>query len=186
MVLYSILVFAHVAANIIGVGGATMSDALFFRSIKDKKISEDEYALLKQAGMVIWAALGVLVLSGILLVLREHFILGGSERLSKGFFHMKMFLVLAIAINGVVFHKKVLPFMKANTGVDMRKKLFVKHYWLFTSTGTISILSWWSIVLLVFTQPQMDFLSLLIAYTVVLLIGVLVAYALFTHALKQK
>ena len=178
-----LLLVVHLVGTIIAVGGATMSDALFFRSIKNRRISLDEYNLLHEAGKVIWGGLALAIISGAGMVLLEYLAAGSVARLGLGFFQLKVLLVGVVIVNGVVFHTRVLPFVKKHLQKDMRERLFVKKYWLFALTGSISIVSWWSIVLLALIKPALSFAYLLNVYLVAVVFAALFSYLIFAHQL---
>ena len=179
----ALLVIVHVIGTIIAVGGATMSDALFFRSIKNRSISRDEYDLLHEAGKVIWGGLALAIISGLGLVVLEYLSAGRVARLGLGFFQLKVLLVGIIIVNGVVFHTRVLPFVKKHLATDMRERKFVNKYWLFALTGSISIVSWWSVVLLALINPALSFWYLLNLYLVAVVFAALLAFLVFAHQL---
>jgi hypothetical protein len=60
-----ILYIIHILGVTFGLGGATTSDLLFFRALRNKKIDASEFALLKTASLVVWAGLILLILSGL-------------------------------------------------------------------------------------------------------------------------
>lgn len=179
----ALLVLAHLAGTIIAVGGATVSDALFFRTIKNRRVSRDEFKLLNEAGKVIWSGLALAVFSGLALIIMEWVHTGGVARLGLGFFQLKVLLVGVVAINGIIFHTRVLPFLEKHLREDMRERQFVQKYWLFALTGAISIISWWSIVILAIVNPPLPFLYLLNVYLVAVVFASLVAFLLFSHQL---
>ena len=160
-----------------------MSDALFFRSIKNRRISSDEYDLLHEAGKVIWGGLALAVVSGIGLVVLEYLAASRVARLGLGFFQLKVLLVAVIIVNGVVFHTRVLPFVKKHIDTDMRERAFVQKYWLFALTGSISIVSWWGVVLLALINPQLPFAYLLNMYLVAVVFAALLSFVIFAHQL---
>lgn len=182
MNVYGLLVFAHVAGTIISVGGATMSDALFFKSVRNRKISKDEFKLLHEAGKVIWGGLALVVLAGLGLIGYQH--MQGSVTLYyQAYFQMKMLLIGVVIVNGLVFHMKVLPLLKAHLGEDLREKALSQYFWLFSLTGAISIVSWWSIVVLAVLNPDLPLLLMLNLYAVLVVFGSLFGYLMMTHVI---
>lgn len=180
--MYSLLLFAHVAGTIISVGGATMSDALFFKSIKNRKISKDEFKLLHEAGKVIWGGLTLTILAGLGLLGYQH--MQGSVALYyQAYFQMKMILIGIVIINGLVFHLKVLPLLKAHLGEDLREKALSQYFWLFSLTGAISIVSWWSVVVLAVLNPNLPLLLMLNFYALLVVFGGLFGYLMMTHVI---
>jgi uncharacterized membrane protein len=64
----TIYLIAHVFGAILGAGGAFMSDAMFFSSIRDGFFDQYEFRFMKLGGKMVWAGIFILVISGILLV----------------------------------------------------------------------------------------------------------------------
>lgn len=177
------LVTLHVIGAIIAVGGATMNDALFFRMIKNHRIILTEYLLLHHAGKIIWGGLALSVLSGLALVYVELATAGRIARLELGFFQLKTLLVGVIIINGIVFHTRVLPFIRKHLGENMQAKVFVEKYWLFALTGSISIVSWWGVILLALINPTLPFAYLLTLYLAAVCFACVLSFMLFTNQL---
>ncbi|MFT4250689.1 MAG: hypothetical protein ACMXYD_04985 [Candidatus Woesearchaeota archaeon] len=180
------LVVLHVIGAIIAVGGATMNDALFFRMIKNRRIILTEYLLLHQAGKIIWGGLALAVLAGLALLHVELAVAGRIARLGLPFFQMKLLLVAVIIINGVVFHTRVLPFIRQHLGENMQTRVFVEKYWLFALTGSISMVSWWGVILLALINPQLPFLYLLTLYLAAITFASVLSFLLFTQQLFTK
>ena len=61
---YELALVFHLLGVAFGLGGATVSDVLFLKSLKDEIISRTEKRLLDGASLVIWVGVGILVLSG--------------------------------------------------------------------------------------------------------------------------
>lgn len=181
MDVFSLTLLAHLIGVIVGVGGATMSDALFFKTIRNRHVSKDEYKLLKEAGKVIWTGYGLTILSGIGLLLNQYFSTGSITYWDSAYFQGKLVLAGVIAGNGVLFHGKILPFMKKHLEEDMREKEFCEKFWLFSLTGSISIVSWWTTVILAVLSPSFSLLYILSLYLLVLASGALFAYLMISH-----
>lgn len=185
MDVFSFILLAHLIGAIISVGGATMSDALFFKSVRNRNISRDEYKLLHEAGKVIWAGFSLAVLSGIGLLVYQYVMSGEITYWGNAFFQAKLVIVLAILVNGAVFHMKVLPLMKDHLGEDMREEELSQYFWLFALTGAISIVSWWSVVILAALRPDLPVLLMLNFWAVVIAFGALFGYLMLTHVIFE-
>lgn len=99
-----ILLLLHGLAVIFGFGGAVVTDALFFKFLKDSRISEEEAGVLHHVSQVIWFALAVIVLTGLGLVLSDWMRLVSSPK-----FLAKITIVAIIIINGTTLHFLVKP-----------------------------------------------------------------------------
>jgi uncharacterized membrane protein len=99
-----ILLVIHGMSVVAGFGGAIVTDMLFFRFLKDLRISTAESAIMSHVSQLIWAAIAGIVLSGIGLVITAWpFIL----LLPK--FQAKMLIVAIIITNGALLHFIIRP-----------------------------------------------------------------------------
>jgi hypothetical protein len=142
----SFLILGHIVGTAIGVGGATVTDMLFFRSIRDGKISHDEYLTLKLLSKIIMTGFIILVLSGLgffaLLYLNTGSLAGMPDRMSA-----KLYVVAIIFLNSRVLAYKVLPLIKRSIGKEIQP-ILEKNSFLVLTSGGLSIISWYSTVLL--------------------------------------
>lgn len=181
MELFSLLLLAHVIGIIVGVGGATVSDGLFFKTIKNRKISSDEYKLLNEAGKIIWSGFAIAILSGLGLLLYQYTTSGDITYWENAYFQAKLAIVSLILLNGIVFHSKVLPFMSNHLNENMKEEEFTNKFWLFSITGAISIVSWWSVVVLGLLAPEIPLSIILNIYALLIAFGALFGYLMMSH-----
>ncbi len=132
----SVALLAHTAGFILGVGAATITDILFFKFLKDRRISSEEKGTLDTLTNIIWAALTILVLSGAALYL------GNIEELnSSAKFLLKTIVVGVILVNGFLLNLKVAPYMtqlsfdRAPEPTRLRRLAF--------ALGGVSVTSWY-------------------------------------------
>lgn len=98
------LLVLHGLAAATGVGAATVTDVLFFKFLRDLRISEEEAGILKSVSQVIWLALAALVITGFALWLPE------AERLNQSAkFLVKMIAVAVIIVNGSLLNLWIAP-----------------------------------------------------------------------------
>ena len=155
---------AHILGTILGLGGATIADILFFRFLKDYKITAKECDVLHLLKGIILGALGLIILSGIGLYLTD------IQRYSaSGPFLAKMLIVGIITINGIALHVIVAPhFLR----LDLKRYHARYQHWrrLAFALGGISVCSWYCaffIAMLKTILPQ-DFTLLFGGYLVLL------------------
>ncbi|MDP3727701.1 MAG: vitamin K epoxide reductase family protein [bacterium] len=98
-----ILIF-HGLAAAVGVGAATVTDVLFFKFLKDLRISAEESSILASVSQVIWLALAVLIMTGLALWLPDAERLGESSK-----FLVKMIVVGVIIVNGLFLNLGIAP-----------------------------------------------------------------------------
>ncbi len=127
----------HNLGFILGLGGATITDVFFFKFLKDYKISDEEKGIMDMLSNVIWAGLGILVVSGIMLYLPEQARLSVSPK-----FLLKVIVVAVIILNGVLLNLRVAPRMR-NFSFD--ESLPARGFRrLAFALGAISITSWYT------------------------------------------
>ncbi len=171
----------HIIGVALGVGGATVSDLLFFRALADKKISRDELNLLHTLSYVLWAGLAILFLSGIGFITAQVVATGTSTYLVSAWFWAKMTIVFLLFCNALAMHNFIFPFMQAQVGERLDHAVIKPKTWLFATTGVVSILSWYSAMVLGVTRGlDLPYLYIINLYLVLLVFGILVAYVLFS------
>ena len=182
-----LLTLFHIIGVAIGVGGATVSDVLFFRSLADRKISKDELNLLHTLGLMLWVGLFILVASGLGFLGLQYANTGAVHYLNDTWFQAKMTIIAVLSTNAVVMHWYIFPFMKSHIGKTLDYATMRPKIALFATTGVVSITSWYTALVLGVTRG-LDFTYGLIfnLYLVILTIGVLVAYTLLAAAIFQK
>lgn len=128
----------HLFGVALGAGGAFMTDSVLLTAVKDHKLTKDEYAIIKKAGMVVMLGLALLILSGIGLYMQDP-----AYYMSSSKFISKMIIVLILSVNGIVLHKAVLPYLKKNLGVHLlHDKEFSLYIPLLIFLGAVSFTSW--------------------------------------------
>lgn len=144
--LHTLFLVIHLFGVAFGAGGAFMSDLAFFRSIKDKKISQAEFGFLKMTSQATWFGLVLLLISG-----AGMFAMSPEVLSSSGKFLVKMTIVAILLINGVLFQYVHIPFIGKHIGKvlskvskpnDMRKTPIL------IMSGVVSVTSWASALIL--------------------------------------
>ncbi len=143
------IVLLHGIAAAVGVGAATITDVLFFKFLKDLRISEEEADILKSVSQVVWLALGILVVTGLALWLPAAEELNQSAK-----FLVKMLVVAVIIGNGLFLNLWIAPRLiyisfrarpPAHGGIPGE----LRHIRRFAfALGAVSITSWYSAFIL--------------------------------------
>lgn len=166
---YTIL---HIFGAVIGAGGAFVSDAMFFSTVRDRVISKPELRFLKIGSNFVWAGLALLVISGLLL-----FSTDPAGYLQSDKFLIKMFVVLVIFLNGIIFHAVHLPRMyrhadhhyPSSDEFERKKKFLV-------ASGAISMSSWtFALILGGLRSIPIDFTTALVGYLIIEVVVIAVA-----------
>lgn len=177
------ITLGHIIGATLGVGGATASDLLFFRALKDKKISGDEYGLLKTLSVLLWSALFLLLVSGLaFFALQYHET--GSIVLSERFL-TKLFVYGILFTNAWAFHLYALPFLKKHLNAPLT--LSPRVLGRLAIIGSISIVSWYTALFIgVFRKvPDLYYDQILAGYILILLLAIGVARHLILSTLKK-
>lgn len=184
---HNVYLVLHLVGFALGLGGATISDITFFRAVSKKQITPGEFAALELLSKVIWIGLFLLILSGAGLMFEIY--KGNNNTLPLIYssrWQMKITLVGVVFLNGLVFWKAIFPHLKAWTGQTLSTALVGKRVWLLAISGTISILSWYSILVLS-TLPRTfrpPYFNLVAVYLVLLLGGILFSRLVLGKKLK--
>jgi len=181
---HAVFLGLHLLGIAFGLGGATISDVMFFKFLKDLRISTAEKEVLATLSQVIWFGLAVLVLSGLGLYLPESVELNQSAK-----FLVKMIVVWVIIINGAFLNLLIAPnLVKISFGLShahmpgelhrIRKLSF--------AMGAVSLVSWYSafVLGLLRTSPA-SFGVILGAYVVLILLGVAISQLVERQVSKQ-
>ena len=130
-------IIIHNIGFILGLGGATITDVLFFKFLKDNSISDGEKETMDTLSSVIWIGLAVLFLSGVMLYLPEQ-----SRLLASSKFLLKVLVVGVITINGFFLNVLVAPKLRT-LSVDQNLQAQSLRRIAF-ALGGISIVSWYT------------------------------------------
>lgn len=178
----------HLIGVALGMGGATITDILFFNFLRDFKISRKEAEVMRILSNVIMVALGILYLSGIALFFSDPAVFMQSSA-----FISKALIVVVITINGIAMHKFVAPFMV--------KFSFVRHPTKSHRTmhrmravafamGAISFTSWYSVFFIAMLKsyllPSTTVLQILGVYALIGVVAVLVSQILHLHIHRRS
>ena len=177
----------HIIGVAIGVGGATVSDVLFFRAMADKRISRDEIALLHTLGMMLWVGLFILFASGLGFLALQLINTGTVTYLGEPWFQSKMTIIAVLFTNALVMHWYIFPFMYDHLNQKLNYETMRPKLALFATTGVVSIASWYTALTLGVTRG-LDFSYGLILnlYFAILVFGALCAYILLSVAVFTK
>ena len=180
MDLHTLLLIAHIIGVALGAGGATTSDFLFLSILRNGRIENAEFRLLKVASGIVIGGLMLLTATGIGLV-----ILNGT--VSHRFF-AKMTIVLIATLNGGLMHSKLLPLLQNSA---QKKQLFhlngLSHKLPRLGVlGAVSAVSWYAALILgAWRSLSLGYAEILIGYLALLALT-MVAVMTTTHWLLQK
>lgn len=189
MTLYLACIIAHIIGTCFGVGGATISDLLFFTFAKDGRIDKREYDTLKAISRIVWLGLIILTISGAsFLVLSTSGLSGVQYNPAK--ILAKVTIVAIIAVNGIVMHRVVLPALKKNTDKPLYSPSMMKKSNIILTAGAISAVSWYSaLVIGAWRGLTASYTTIVGTYLMVVVVAIVIANIagkFFLRRLKQN
>lgn len=172
----------HLFAMVLGLGGATYSDILLAKFLKDYRISYKEAEVIHTMARVIFIGIFLAFISGIMLFLPS------AERLMETpKFLAKSLIFGVVVLNGFLLHHIILPKMihfSFHKEVYLSKKFHLRQAGFVA--GAISVVSWYSIFLLAgFKNNPFSFAQIMWAY-VGILIGAIITALFVEYRLKQR
>lgn len=138
---FEIFTIFHILGTILGVGGATISDIVFFKATKDGTIQDKEWGILRYISFVIWTGLIVAILSGIGFLLQ-------MDDINNPKIWAKVTIIGVIFLNGVFLHWKIFPLFASMVGKKMEDTQFVNNMTMVFTSGAISITSWYLVFIM--------------------------------------
>ncbi len=159
----------HILGTALGLGGATISDIMFFKFLKDFRISKKEQEVLHVLKNVVLGALGVIVLSGVALYLPM------AEQLNtSGPFLVKTIGVIVLTINGIALHAYIAPHL-IHLNLKQHKTMGRTWHRIAFALGAISVVSWYTVFLIAMLKTLMTwtFSELLGMYVMLLIFGII-------------
>lgn len=167
----------HILGVVFGLGGATVTDVMFFRFMRNYRVDESEAAIMKILSIVVWVGLGVLIVSGLAMFLPRWELFVGSDR-----FLMKMTVVAVVLINGLALNLWLQPRARRISFVEpgspltegeVRERVRVRR--MAFALGSISVVGWYGAfalaVLNMVAMPYSHFLLLFVLAVGVALVG---------------
>lgn len=133
----------HLLGLALGLGGATITDLLFFNFLRDFIISKKEAEVMGILSNVIMGAILLLYISGAALYLSDMPRFNASPA-----FLSKVIIVVVLSINGILMHKHVAPHMVYLSFLlhPIRSQHELQRLRKFAfAMGAISFTSWYSV-----------------------------------------
>jgi uncharacterized membrane protein len=165
------ILWLHMLGFALGVGGATITDILFFRFLGDFEISKDEHNVLQILSQIIWIGLVLVVISGIGLYLPNAAVLNETPK-----FLLKVLVVAVVIINGAFLNlyvsPKLIQLSWKKTIVPIKPVVRLRR--IAFALGGISFTSWYGAFVLGFLNDvPLSFTQLLGIYLGLLVLAVI-------------
>lgn len=172
----TVYTIVHVFGAILGAGGAYVSDAMFFSSIKDRVISHRELQFMRLGSTFVWAGLIIAIVSGILLFSTNPEVYSQSSK-----FLLKVTLVGVIFLNGVYFHKGHMPLLHRHKDEHYPSSdEFMRRKKLLITSGVISMTTWTFVVILgMLRSIPIDLVTGLVGYVLFEFVAIMCARFIF-------
>ncbi len=166
----------HILGVVFGLGAATVTDVMFLHFMRNFRIERREAEIMETLSKIIWVGLGLLVVSGLALMLPRWDFFVGSER-----FLMKMTAVAIVLINGLFLNFWLQPrarkisFIKperelSQKEIDERSRLRRTAFVL----GGVSVVSWYgAFALAVLTMLTLSYGELFLIFVGLMGVAVL-------------
>ena len=188
MNLYELALAVHILGVALGLGGATVSDVLFIKSLKDEEITPKEKSFLDGASSVIWVGIGILLLSGAVMFWLNWDVLSQQPRMLA---HVSIAAV--IIINGLWVNFSIFPKITRWSQIKERNQKFVPEYRRIRKIafigGAISLTSWYAALALGFGRrfifPTLSYGELMGGYFLVLILAILMMLVIEKFSWKK-
>ncbi len=168
----------HIVSAIVGIVSALCADFLFFRALKDYKISQLELKRMQLCSKVIWAALASIVFTGVVLLLSDI-----AWYIASAKFLAKMSIVGVIIANGFLLNKYISPHLSSmqfgSRKSSMRRKMAF-------ALGAVSITSWVSVFTIATRESILfPYAAIMVMYASVLCMAIIFSQV-FEWALSAR
>lgn len=167
----TLLLMVHMLGLSLGLGGATITDVLFSKFLKDFRISHWETTVLRTLSQIIWIGLALLVMSGAGLYLPEMSHLHQSPK-----FLVKLIVVAIIIVNGAFLNLYISPklvHMSFRHDDNLNNKKLHRTRKIAFVLGAISFTSWYAAFILgALEKVPLTFWPLLFLYFTILAVVV--------------
>ncbi|MFP4038323.1 MAG: hypothetical protein ACLFTA_00900 [Candidatus Nanohaloarchaea archaeon] len=141
----------HFVAAVVAVGAVTATDSMLIYLHFRQKFSTVLSKVSVLMSMLIWIGLFLLSATGAFLIYTNPEIADGT------FFHIKMLLVTAVFINGVILNEKIYPrFQDLSDEWPQHTEEVTEFEKRAAIFGIISVIAWWTILLMVQLKPYIS------------------------------
>ncbi len=142
----SLFVIIHAIGAAVGLGAVVITDALFFKYLKDFRISDKENETMRTISGVVWGVVGLMIVTGIALYLSAP-----MDYLAKSKFIVKVIIFVVIILNGIVLNAWITPALKKISfgpviHQPQARLRFMRR--LAFASGAISGISWFTVFIL--------------------------------------
>ncbi|MEI7600814.1 MAG: hypothetical protein WCJ41_16025 [Aestuariivirga sp.] len=140
MHILTIIKVIHLVALVMGLGGAVLLDITILMRGVIRPVSQFTIHQAEVLSRFVSAGLVLLWASGIGLIWINY--MSKQEYLTNQKLWAKIAIVLILTINGIVVHRKIMPFLKASVGRPLFTGITRRNLAFLTFVGSVSFVSW--------------------------------------------
>lgn len=170
----------HILTMSIGLGGATIADILFFKFLKDFRLTKKEVEVLNIVKTIVLASIVLITVFGLAVYLPKASLYNASAT-----FMAKCTFVLIIIINGALLHMFIAPYL-LQLNLE-RTKAHRRWRRLAFALGSVSVVSWYSTFFLAMLKTMViaSYTTIILWYCAILLCG-LIGSQIVEHVLTKR
>ena len=168
--IYETIIILHILAVIVAVGSVTVTDYLHLVSLKRRRLELQLKNIYPRLSNLINVSLIIIILTGVILFIMN------SALAKSHLFLLKMALVAIVTINGIYLQRIVSPNLDL---CILKGTKYCSSSVLYSTaiSGSISIVTWYSIVILAFSKNfGYTINQFIISYAIILAIAITLSY----------
>ncbi len=175
---YSIAI--HAAAAIVGMGTAIASDIMFSFYSRDRIFDAREQRVFEILSRIIWISLITIIITGAAIFFSDPVGYGSSIK-----FLIKMTIVFALTLNGIVLSRWIQPHIARNGFLTSSNERHARQFAF--ACGAISLTSWsMAFILGMLDSIPFSYFTALISYLGIISIVVLAALVIEHHSFENN
>ena len=177
---YTVTLVFHIIGVTVAIGSATIVDYLHLVGLRKRSLEKGLAKIYPIISKMINTSLIIIYLTGILLVIQN------PQLLQSKLFITKVVLVLLVTINGIYLQRIVSPNLDKCV-LEGTKHCTKKVLNTTVISGSISIVTWYSILILSLTKEiGYSYAQFILYYLLALVIAVIVSYSIEIRARKWR
>lgn len=163
----------YLLALAVGLGCATVTDIFFLKYLKDYRISQNEYDVLKTLAQIMWASLSAIAVTGtgLALVSRE---MGALPQTAVVSWIALLVIIANAAVSNLIIAPKLLHISFHEKHDHEPGELRIIQSLAFT-LGAVSLVSWYFAFIVTVVPLPFSFFTLMIVYGLLVCVGVGIA-----------
>jgi hypothetical protein len=179
-IIYPIALVFHIIGVVIAVGSATIVDYLHLVGLRRANLEKGLVRIYPHISRLINISLVIIYLSGIALLIQK------PELITSPLFLTKLILVIIVTVNGFYLQRAVSPQLDKCV-IKGNKYCTTNVLYSSAISGSISIVTWYSILILSLTKNLGYTLThFILAYVIVLALAITTSFSIERKARKWR